>query len=130
MRRHAVALLACFALLPLSGCLFARAQVNAVDLPERVASVEPGKTTIAQVERMIGTPATSITPVGGGNLLHVYTYGDTKTAGLALIVLNVSRTNSGFDTAFFVVNPEGVVVEMKVGSNTQDLEWEWWAFGD
>jgi hypothetical protein len=127
---RAFAGIALLTLCALPGCLFARGQVNASDLPDRVSGVVPGTTTIAQVERMIGGPATSITPLGAGNLLHVYTFGDTKTAGLSLIVLNISRTNSGFDTAFFVVDPSGVVVEMKVGQNSKDLEWEWWAFGD
>ncbi len=122
--------LAVLLLLSLPGCVFARAQLNAADLEERVAMVVPGATTMVEVEEAIGGPATSITPLGGGKLLHVYTFGDTKTAGLSLIVLNVSRTNSGIDTAFFVVNADGVVEEMRIGQNSKDVPWEWWAFGD
>jgi hypothetical protein len=122
--------LALLALLALPGCLFSRAQLNAADLETRVSGVVPGKTSMAEVEEAIGGPATSITPVGGGKLLHVYSFGDTKTAGLSLIVLNISRTNSGIDTAFFVVNADGIVEEMSIGQNSKDLPWEWWAFGD
>lgn len=122
--------LAVLLLLSLPGCVFARAQLNAADLEERVARVVPGATTMAEVEEAIGGPATSITPLGGGKLLHVYAFGDTKTAGLSLIVLNVSRTNSGIDTAFFVVNTDGIVEEKRIGQNSKDVPWEWWAFGD
>lgn len=131
MSHHRVlAASALLALLFLPGCLFARAQLNAADLEERVAGVVPGETTMIEVEEAIGGPATSITPLGGGTLLHVYSFGDTKTAGLALIVLNISRTNVGIDTAFFVVDPDGVVQATSIGQNSKDIPWEWWAFGD
>ena len=112
------------------GCLFNRAQLNVVDLEQRVADVVPGKTRIEEVERKIGGPATSITPLAEGKLLYAWTFGDTKTAGLTLIVLNISRTNSGIDTALFVVDSDGVVQSQKIGQNSKDLRWQWWAFGD
>ena len=130
-RRHAwVCALALALLTPgIEGCLFHRAQLNVANLGERVADVVPGKTRIEELEHMIGGPATSITPLAGGNLLYAWTFGDTKTAGLTLILINVSRTNSGIDTALFVVDSDGVVQSQKVGQNSKDLSWQWWAFG-
>ena len=112
------------------GCTFSRAQINAADLEQRVANVVPGKTHIEEVERMIGGPATSITPVSGGNLLYAWAFGDAKTAGLTLILINIMKTNSGIDTAIFVVDEGGVVEEVKIGQNHKEVEWQWWAFGD
>ena len=112
------------------GCTFSRAQINAADLEQRVANVVPGKTHIEEVERMIGGPATSITPVGSDRLLYAWTFGDSKTAGLTLILINIMKTNSGIDTALFLVDEEGVVEEAKIGQNHKEVGWQWWAFGD
>lgn len=113
----------------LAGCGFNRLQINQADLPERVAGVVPGETTLAELEEMAGGPATSITPVGDKRL-YVYTFGDAKTKGLYLIFLNISKTNTAIDTGIFLVNEDNVVEWMQVGENTEDLPWEWWAFGD
>jgi hypothetical protein len=113
----------------LAGCGFNRHQINQADLPTRVAGVVPGQTTLAELEAMAGGPATSITPVGDKRL-YVYTFGDAKTKGLYLILLNISKTNSAIDTGIFLVNENNIVEWMQVGENTEDLPWEWWAFGD
>lgn len=122
----AVALL----LLGVEGCTFSRAQLNAADLEQRVAGVVPGRTRIEEVERLIGGPATSITPVGAGKLLYAWSFGDTKTAGLTLILINIMKTNSGIDTALFLVDGQGVVEETKIGQNHKQVSWQWWPFGD
>ena len=112
-----------------SSCGFNRHQINQADLPERVAGVVPGQTTLAELEAMAGGPATSITPIGDKRL-YVYTFGDAKTKGLYLILLNISKTNSAIDTGIFLVNENNIVEWMQVGNNTEELPWEWWAFGD
>lgn len=127
--RAVAALLGGLALMA-GGCAFNRAQVNQADLPQRVAGVVPGQTTIAEVEAMAGSTATSITPLGDGKSLYAYTYGDSKTAGLMLIILNISKTNAGFDTALFLVDQNGIVEWAGVGQNSKNLPWQWWAFGD
>ena len=114
----------------IAGCTFSRAQINAADLEQRVANVVPGTTHIEEVERMIGGPATSITPVSSDRLLYAWTFGDSKTAGLTLILLNIMKTNSGIDTALFLVDEGGVVEEAKIGQNHKEVGWQWWAFGD
>jgi hypothetical protein len=113
----------------LTGCGFNRQQINQADLPQRVSGVVPGQTTLAELEQMAGGPATSITPVGDKRL-YVWTFGDVKTKGLYLILLNISKTNTAIDTGIFLVNENNVVEWMQVGENTEDLPWEWWAFGD
>jgi hypothetical protein len=113
-----------------SSCGFNRQQINHADLPERVAGVVPGQTTLAELEAMAGGPATSITPVGDDKRLYTYSFGDAKTKGLYLIILNISKTNSGIDTASFLVNQDNIVEAMQVGKNSENLPWEWWAFGD
>ncbi len=119
-----------FALIVASGCAFNRSQLNDPNFEERVFSkVVPGKTTLAELEELAAGPATSITPMGRKRLL-VYSFSDAKTAGLALIILNISKTNSGFDTALFLVDENDVVESKQIGQNSKDLRWQWWAFGD
>lgn len=112
-----------------SSCGFNRQQINHADLPDRVAGVVPGQTTLAELEQMAGGPATAITPIGDKRL-YTYTFGDSKTKGLYLILINISKTNTGIDTASFLVNQDNVVEAVQVGKNSEDVPWEWWAFGD
>ena len=113
----------------LTGCLFQRFELNTADFRERVASVEPGVTTQAELEALVGPPG-GITPLAGGDRLLVYAFGEQKTAGLTLILLNISRANAGFDTAIFHVDAKGVIREQSITRNSEDLRWQWWAFGD
>lgn len=111
-----------------AGCTFNRLQINDAGLPGKAAQIRPGVTTAEEMEALIG-PATSITPIGR-DLLYAYAFGDSKSAGLSLILFNVSKTNTGIDTALFLVGPDEVVQKVYVGRNAEDLPWQWWAFGD
>ena len=56
--------------------------------------------------------------------------GVATAAGLTLILINIMKTNSGIDTALFLVDEQGVVEETKIGQNHKEVDWQWWAFGD
>lgn len=112
----------------LGGCSWGRQQINQSDLESRAAQVVAGKTTAAELEEAIGTP-TSITPIGR-NQLYAYTFGDSKTEALNLLIINIGKTNTGLDTALFLIDENSVVQDSRIGTNSKDLPWEWWAFGD
>lgn len=112
------------------GCTFARSEVNNKDLPALVKEMKPGQTTEDDLVRSIGTPPGQIIMMPSGNRLLVYSYGQSKTKGLTLLVFNVSKTNAAVDTAIFLVNKQGVVEEAWVGDNSGKIDWEWWAFGE
>jgi hypothetical protein len=124
-------ILSLFAALALgsAGCAFSRTVINGPDLRERISRVEPGRTQADDLERILGTPPTSITPVGDGRV-YAWSFGEGKTAGLNLILLNVNKTNLGIDTALFYVDAQDVVRQVSVGQNSREIPWEWWAFGD
>jgi hypothetical protein len=113
----------------LGGCSWGRQQINQADLESRVTGVVPGQTTAAELERMAGGPPTSITPIGQKQL-YAYTFGDSKSEALTLLIVNIGKTNTGLDTALFLIDENGVVESSRVGTNSKDLPWEWWAFGD
>jgi hypothetical protein len=131
MNRSSIVVTALLAALAvaLGGCSWNRNQINRADLENRVAGVVPGQTTSAELEKMAGGPPTSITPIGNKQL-WAYTYGDAKTEGLTAIIINISKTNMGIDTALFLIDENGIVQDARVGQNSKDLPWQWWAFGD
>lgn len=112
----------------LGGCTWGRQQINQSDLESRASNVVVGKTTAAELEQIIGAP-TSITPIGRSQL-YAYTFGDSKTEALTLLIINIGKTNTGLDTALFLIDENGVVQDTRIGMNSKDLPWEWWAFGD
>ena len=124
-----IALAAAVVVMALGGCSWGRQQINQADLERRVAGVVPGQTTAAELEQMAGGPPTSITPIGQ-KLLYAYTYGDSKSEALTLLIINIGKTHTGLDTALFLIDENGVVESSRVGTTSQDLPWEWWAFGD
>ena len=113
----------------LGGCTWGRQQINQADLENRVAGVVPGQTTAAELEKLAGGPPTSITPIGQKQL-YAYTFGDSKSEALTLLIINIGKTNTGLDTALFLIDENGIVESSRVGTNSKDLPWEWWAFGD
>jgi hypothetical protein len=123
------AIWAAVAVMALGGCSWGRQQINQADLETRVARVVPGQTTVAQLEELAGGPPTSITPIGQKQL-YAYTFGDSKSEALTLLIVNIGKTNTGLDTALFLIDENGVVESSRVGTNSKDLPWEWWAFGD
>ena len=117
------------AVLATSGCSFGRAQLNMKRFQQTLPTIEPGVTHISVVEQAVG-PATSITPVGD-YLVYSWVYSDSKTQGLTLILLNISKTNTGFDVAHVRVRAADFIIEgVKLGKNSTEVDWEWWAFGD
>jgi len=78
---------------------------------------------------MAGGPPTSITPIGAKRL-YACTYGDAKTEAPTLPIVNVGKTDLGLDPALFLIDENDVVEFARVGRNSADLPWEWWAFGE
>lgn len=131
-RRHAsttsLSLLA--ALLCLGACTFARNKINAEDIYEKVPLIEVGKTKASEIESIIGSPPNTIIPLQGGRELQVYNFGQSKTKGLTLIFINILKTNARFDSAYFFIDAQGVVERKSVSNYSEDVPWEWWAFGE
>ena len=74
-------------------------------------------------------PPNNIIPAAGGKTVFLYTFADSKTGGLNLVIFNTRKTNVGVDTALIIFDKNGVVEQVNVSENSKDLEWDWWAFG-
>lgn len=131
MARFLMATGLCIALgMAAGGCTWARQRTNVADFHQKVESVIPGTTRADQLKSILGTEPNTRVNAAGGKTIYVYNFGDAKTKGLTLLLINISKTNVGGDTAYLVVNRQGVVEEMFISSNSKDLPWEFWAFGD
>ncbi len=114
----------------LAGCSWSRTVVNDPSIREKAEAVVPGTTAAADLPGILGSEPLSFIEVGDGRRLLIWGYGESRTEGLNLVVVSFSKTNSGLDTAFFLVDAGGIVQRKWVGTNSRDLPWEWWAFGD
>ena len=87
-------------LLPLllGACTFARQKINVEGFHEKAEQIVPGKTKAADLSKILGSPPNAVLPLKDGKKVYVYTFGEGKTAGLTLILFNVSKTNLGIDS--------------------------------
>ena len=116
--------------LSFAGCTFSRARINAEDMFEKAGHVEVGKTKGAELESIIGSPPNTIIPMQGGREVQIYNFGDSKTNGLTLIIINILKTNVRFDSAYFFIDANGVVERKSISNYSKDVPWQWWAFGN
>ena len=113
-----------------SGCLWRRARTNIADLHQRIGKGETGRTTTDELISILGSPPNNVFAIEGGRTVYLYTFGDSKTEGFNLILIEITKSNIGTDSAIFIADQSGVISEMFVSNNSQDLPWEFWAFGD
>ena len=131
MKNSIWAVLLCVGLaLSLDGCLWGRQKINVENFHDKATQVKPGKTTAKQLPGIFGTPPNAVITKKNGKEIHVYSFGDSKTKGFVAIIVNFTKENKGLDTAHFYIDANGVVEEKIISTNSQDVAFEWWPFGD
>ena len=128
---RAVRRLSCAALLlAATACSWNKTVINEPDFLARADRVVVGKTQDKQLPEILGSTPLTWIEAGDGKQVYVYTYGTTKTEGFNAIILGISKSNTRIDAAYFVTDTNGTVVKKFVGTNSKDVPWEWWAWGD
>ena len=127
MRKLVLAALA----LPLlaGGCVWNRMKINDPSVAERAAAIKPGVTKASEIVDIIGAQPTMRLP-GKEAMLYGYTYGDTKTGGLMLILFNFMRSTTVTDTLYISIDPKTEIVQKVYLPDRHELEWEFWPFGN
>lgn len=125
----AVGVAAVLVLGALGGCSMQRQRINIENPYTRFERVHPGRTRVEELSAILGTGPSNVVPIPPDSEGYVYSYGDSKTWMLGLIFLNFQKTNTGIDTAVFVVDRDGVVQRVVHGTNSKDLPWQFWPFG-
>ena len=129
-RKAMAALVLAAAAFVVPGCVFHKVQVNDPQLAVKAKTVVPGVTRESELKGILGVEPTSFITLKDGGRLLTYAYGLSKTGGLNLIIFSTQKTNSGLDTAFIMVRADGVVQKTWIGDHSQDITWDWWAFGE
>jgi len=110
--------------------MWGRQKVNVENFHDKATQVKPGRTTAKALPGIFGTPPNAILPQKDGKELQIYKFGDAKRKGFVAIIVNFTKQNRGFDTAHFYIDANGVVEEKLISTNSKELEFEWWPFGD
>jgi hypothetical protein len=131
MKRVIVTIAMCLVLAGiLSGCTFARQKINIQGFHEKAESIIPGTTKADELDVILGSPPNAILPIANDNQIYLYSFGQGKTCGLNLILLQIQKTIIGFDTGYFLIDKDKIVKEKVVSTNSTDIPWRWWAFGE
>ena len=117
-------------LLATSACSWSKTVINESDFLTRADKVIVGQTKREQLPAILGSTPLTWIETDNGTQVYVYTYGQTKTKGFNMILLGISKSNTRIDAAYFVTDKDGVVSMKFVGTNSKDVPFEWWAFGD
>lgn len=112
------------------GCVLHRMEVNDVSIVQKARGITLGATRDLELPHLLGAQPTSFITLPDGGRLYVYSYGLAKTAGVNLILLNIQKTNQGLDTMFILIGPDGVVQRTWIGDHSEEVDWDWWAFGE
>ena len=114
-------LLAAAAIAALSGCYLGKKRDDR-PWPSDVASkIEVGKTTKAEVLKLLGPPKQVVRLLESEAYMYVATV--EKTSGIFLLILNLSRTDRQYDAVTVIINRQDIVTA--VGSRLSADEAEY-----
>jgi outer membrane protein assembly factor BamE (lipoprotein component of BamABCDE complex) len=97
------------ALLPalLAGCYFGKTRDDRLWDEERVAKIEVGKTTKAQVLQLLGPPKQVVRLLESE--AYMYSHTIEKDTGAFLLVVNLRRSDRQYDAVTVIINRQDVV---------------------
>ena len=111
------------------GCMWSRMKVNDPEIVRRAAGVRPGVTRGSDVPRILGAQPTMRMPSKDRGVLG-FTYADTKSNGLMLILFNFSRSSTVADTLYVEVDAKTDLVTNIYVPPSREIEWRFWPFGE
>jgi hypothetical protein len=95
------------ALAALNGCYFGKKMDDRPWPPGVVSKIEVGKTTKADVLRLMGPPKQVIRLLESEAYMYIASV--EKNSGVVLLVLNLSRTDRQYDAVTVIINRQDVV---------------------
>lgn len=117
------------AALLLEGCMWGRVKVNDDGVADRAAAIRVGVTRGEEVPKILGAQPTMRMPGKTSRVLG-YTYADTKSNGLILILFNFTRSTTVAETLYVEIDSATDVVTRVHVPPKRDVEWRFWPFGD
>jgi outer membrane protein assembly factor BamE (lipoprotein component of BamABCDE complex) len=114
-------LLAAAAIAALSGCYLGKKRDDRPWPSEVASKIEVGKTTKAEVLKLLGPPKQVVRLLESEAYMYVATV--EKSSGIFLLILNLSRTDRQYDAVTVIINRQDVVTA--VGSRLSADEAEY-----
>lgn len=111
------------------GCLWNRMKVNDPTVADRAKAIVVGTTKGEELPTLLGAQPTMRMP-GKGKLVQGYTYSDTKTGGLMLIIFNFTRSSTDAETLYVEVDAKSDIVTGVYIPPERQVEWRFWPFGE
>ena len=110
MQRHILLVLTLLALVPASGCMIGRDNVNQPLVHESVDKLQPGTTTAQQAVELLGAP-TEVVQLGFRSAYR-YEFATAKRAGLFLLVVFLSNTDTRSDRIWLFFDDKDVLTHV------------------
>jgi outer membrane protein assembly factor BamE (lipoprotein component of BamABCDE complex) len=114
-------LLVAAAIAALSGCYLGKKRDDRPWPSEVASKIEVGKTTKAEVLKLLGPPKQVVRLLESEAYMYVATV--EKSSGIFLLILNLSRTDRQYDAVTVIINRQDVVTA--VGSRLSADEAEY-----
>jgi outer membrane protein assembly factor BamE (lipoprotein component of BamABCDE complex) len=114
-------LLAAAAIAALSGCYLGKKRDDRPWPSEVASKIEVGKTTKAEVLKLLGPPKQVVRLLESEAYMYVATV--EKSSGIFLLILNLSRTDRQYDAVTVIINRQDIVTA--VGSRLSADEAEY-----
>ena len=112
-----------------SGCMWGRVQVNDPGIVVRAKGIKVGVTTANELAGLLRAEPTLRLP-GKETQTLGYTFAETKSNGLILIILNFSKTQTVTETLYVEVDAATQVVRKVHIPGRPEIKWEWNPFGE
>lgn len=117
--RNVIALAAALAVL--NGCYVSKKKDDRPWAADVVAKIEVGKTTKADVLRLLGPPKQIIRLLESEAYMYIAPV--EKNSGLVLIVLNLSRSDRQYDAVTVIINRQDVVTAVGSRFSADEAEY-------
>ena len=113
------------ALVALGGCYFGKKKDDRPWSPETVARIEVGKTTKADVLKLLGPPKQIIRLLESEAYMYVASV--EKNTSAILLVINLSRSDKQYDAVTVIINRQDVVtgVGSRFAGNEAEYGFPW-----
>ena len=117
--RNVIALAA--AAVALSGCYVSKKKDDRPWPPDVVSKIEVGKTTKADVLKLLGPPKQIIRLLESEAYMYVASV--EKNSGLILVVLNLSRSDRQYDAVTVIINRQDIVTAVGSRFSADEAEY-------
>lgn len=111
-----------------TGCIWNRMKMNDPEIVTYAKNIIPEKTKVSELKSLLHAEPTIKMPAKGGEQF-VYTFSDSKSEGLMLLLVNFTKTTTTASSLFIEAGTNGIVKAVHI-PHSPEPAWEFWPFGE